>query len=294
LKRLGLTLVALIVIVTSLAGVAGCASHEKVNMPVVLLTDFGSEDYRVAQLQGIIYKNNPDARLIVASNDVPAFDIFTGAFILDIAAKEFPENTVFVAVIAPYAQNETKYLVLTTDKNQFFVLPDNGLLTYVARDTGIKSIYQVTNQELFSTPIKQLSAERIQGAISALIASGYDPQDVGKPLSNPTTLGAQNSTVAGNNLSGTVVYIDHYGNCITDISGSTASLSGIKPGDDIQVITPHGTIPARYGTIYSDVPLGKEIIFVNNNIDLLQLSVNMGSFAKTHNISTGTKIEIAR
>ena len=294
MKKLSLALFALLLIITSLSVAAGCASQGEVNMPIVLLTDFGSEDYRVPQLKGIIYNNNPDAVTIDASHDVPAFDIFAGAFILDIAAKEFPENMVFVAVIAPYAQTETKYLVLTTEKDQFFILPDNGLLTYVAKNMGIKSIYQVTNQDLFSETIDELSAERIQGTIGALIASGYDPKDVGITLSNPTTLGIQESAIAGDTLSGTVVYIDHFGNCITDISGTTANQFGVDPGDDIHVITPHSTIPARYGTIYSDVPVGEEIVFVNNNIDLFQLSLNMDSFAATHNISTGMKIEIVK
>lgn len=294
MARFGLIIVTLVLVITSLPAISGCDGEEAVDMPIVLLTDFGSEDYRVPQLKGIIYYNHPDVVLIDASHDVPAFDIFTGAFILDIAAREFPEDVVFVAVIAPYAQTETKYLVLITEKNQYFVLPDNGLLTYVARDTGVKFIYQVTNQELFSETIDELSAERIQGTIGALIASGYNVEDVGTPLSDPITLDIQESAIAGDTLSGTVVYIDHYGNCITDISGSTASQFDIVPGDDIHVITSQGMIPAKYGTIYSDVPVGEEIAFVNNNIDLIQLSLNLANFASTHNISTGMQIEIVK
>lgn len=294
MKRFGLIIIAFVLTVTSISCIAGCTSKQEVNMPIVLLTDFGSEDYRVPQLKGIIYNSNPNAVMIDASHDVPAFGIFTGAFILDIAAKEFPENVVFVAVIAPYAQTETKYLVLTTEKDQFFVLPDNGLLTYVAKNMGIKSVYQVTNRELFNDAIEELSAERIQGTVGALIASGYDPKDVGSSLSDPTTLGIQESAIAGDTLSGTVVYIDHYGNCITDISGSTASQFGVVPGDDIQVVISGSVIPAKYGTIYSDVAIGEEVAFVNNNIDLLQLSLNLDNFAAAYNVSTGMRVEIAR
>ncbi|MBI2907868.1 MAG: SAM-dependent chlorinase/fluorinase [Chloroflexi bacterium] len=264
-------------------------------MPLVLLTDFGSADYRVSQIKGIIYKNNPAVRLVEATQDVPAFDIPTGAFVLYIAAKEFPQNTVFVGIVSPYSQKpEVRYLVLTTNKDQVFVFPDNGLLTYVIRDMGAKTVYQIANQELFDQPIKDLAAERIQGKIGALIASGYRPQDVGTPLANPRTLDLQEPAITDAKLLGTVVYIDNFGNGVTNISGKTANEFGLKPGDSIRVSDGQRKISAKFGTVYSDVDRGKEIVFVNNNLDMLQLSVNLGSFAETHNIKAGAKIEIER
>lgn len=275
-------------------GAAGCTSQKEASMPIVLFTDFGSQDYRVSQLKGIIYNNNRESTLIDGSHSIPAFDIHTGAFMLYIAAKEFPQNTVFIGIIAPYAQPETRYLVLTSNKNQIFVLPDNGLLTYVIKNMGIKTLYQVTNQKLFDEPIEQLAAERIQGKIGALVALGYRTENVGIPLANPRTLDIQEPAIVDNKLLGTVIYVDNFGNCVTNISGKTANEFGVKPGDTIQVRSGGSTIPATFGTIYSDVPQGKEIVFVNNNLDMLQLSVNLGNFAKTYNIKAGAKIEIER
>ena len=294
LKKYSLVFILLCLIIILTPATLACTSQEKVNMPIVLLTDFGSEDYRVSQIKGIIINNYPEARLIDASHSVSAFDIPTGAFILDIAAKEFPKNVVFVGIIAPYAQSETKYLVLTTNKKQTFVLPDNGLLTYVIKNIGIETIYQITNQELFDEPINELSAERIQGTTAALIASGYNIQDIGIPLNNPKVLDIQEPEVIDNILFGTVVYIDHYGNCITNISGETAGEFGVKSGDTIQVKSPQSEIPAKFGAIYSDVPQGEEIVFINNNIGVVQLSINLGNFAETYNIKAGTKIEIEK
>jgi S-adenosyl-L-methionine hydrolase (adenosine-forming) len=276
------------------SGTMGCASQKEINLPVVLLTDFGSEDYRVSQLKGIIYNNNPEVRLIDASQDVPAFDIPTGAYILDIAAKEFPEKVVFVGIIAPYAQTETKYLVLTTNKNQMFVLPDNGLLTYVVKNMGAKSVYRITNQNLFDKPINELAAERIQGKIGARLASGYNPQDVGIPFPGFAMLDVQEPVIADQKLLGTVVYIDHYGNGITNISGKTADGFGLKAGDLIQVKSQQNEISAKFGTIYSDVPKGEEIVFVNNNLGVVQLSINLGNFAVKYGIKAGAKIDIER
>lgn len=294
LKKISLMLIYLLSALIFISGAVGCASLKETNKPIVLLTDYGNEDYRVSQIKGIIYNNNPEARLIDASHNVAAFDIPTGAFMLEIAAREFPENVVFTSIIAPYAQSEIKYLVLTNNKNQIFVLPDNGLLTYVAKNMGVNSIYQITNQKLFDKPIKELAAERIQGKISALIASGYRPEDVGTPLTNYKILGIQVPEIADHRLLGTVVYVDHFGNAITNISEKISNEFGIKPGDIIRVKSQQSTISAKFGTIYSDVPLGKEIIFVNNTLGVVQLSINMGNFANTYGVKAGVKIEIEK
>jgi len=292
LKKISHVLIVAFSIVTLISIVPGCAGQKAANMPIVLLTDYGNEDYRIAQLKGIIYSNNPEAMVIDASHSVPAFDIATEAFILDVAAREFPENVVFIGIIAPYTGPETKYLVLTTDKNQIFVLPDNGLLTHVIKNTGIKAIYQVTDEKLFDRPIKELVAERVQGKIGALVASGYRPQDMGVLTATYRTLDIQDPVIAGQKLLGTIVYIDHYGNAVTNIPGKTVSEFGIKPGDSVNITIPPGKITAKFGTIYSDVPQGENIVFVVNNLGMVQLSINLGNFAGTHGVKAGIKIEI--
>jgi len=284
----------LLIIVIFVAGASGCTGQKAVNMPIVLLTDFGVEDYRISQLKGIIYNSNSEARVIDASHSVPAFDIYTGAFMLDTAAREFPQNVVFIAIIAPYTQPEPVYFVLTTEKNQFFILPDNGLVTYVIKDTGVKSIYHITNQKLFDRPIKDLVAERVQGRIGALVAGGYQPKDTGVPFTGCKTFEVQEPSIARSRLLGTVVYIDHFGNAITNIPGKTADEFGLKPGNVISIKLPQSTIPAKFGTIYSDVPQGEDIVFVINNLDMLQLSVNLGNFSNKYGVKAGTRIEIDR
>jgi S-adenosylmethionine hydrolase len=292
LSVFGLIAVFLLLAILPVFGAARSASQKEASMPIVLFTDFGSEDYRVSQLKGIMYSNNRESRLIDGSHDIPAFDIPTGAFIMDIAAKEFPQNTVFVGIVAPYAQPETRYFVLTSNNNQIFVLPDNGLVTHILKNTGIKTVYQITNQKLFDEPIEELSAERIQGKIGALVASGYRTKDVGIPLASPRILDIQVPAIVDNKLLGTVVYVDNFGNCVTNISRKTANEFGLKPGDTIQIRSGGSTVSASFGTIYSDVPEGKEIVFVNNNLDLVQLSVNLGNFSETHNTKAGARVEI--
>lgn len=276
------------------SNILGCVGPKEVNMPIVLFTDYGVEDYRIAQLKGIIYSINPQARVIDASHSVAAFDIAAGAFMLDVAATEFPENVVFIAIIAPYTPPATEYVVLTTNKDQIFVLPDNGLISYVARNQCIKTLYRVTDEKLFNEPMKDLVADRIQGKIGALVAAGYKASDLGVPATKFRTLDIQEPAISDNKLMGTIAYIDHYGNAVTNIPAEIANEFGVKPGDPVQVKILQNVIPGKYGTIYSDVPEGENVVFICNNLDMLQLSINLGSFADTYGVKAGTKIELEK
>jgi len=284
-------LLALLLCLTAF-GYMGCSRAG--GKPIVLLTDFGSADYRASQLKGIIYSNFAEASVVEASENVPAFDIATGAFMLDVAAREFPANAVFVGVVSPYALGNSSYIVVTNDRGQVFVLPDNGLLTYIAAGMGVKSVYQVTNQSLFDEPIAQLSAERLEGTVGARLASGYKAENVGPALANPVKLDVETATISGNKLLGAVVYVDNYGNCVTNISADTATQFGLTSGTTIQIVAGESAVSAKIGNTYADVSQGKEIALVNNNLGLLQLSINLGNFAKTYAVKAGVNIEITK
>lgn len=282
----------LVVMLLSLSIGPGCNSRKEVNMPIVVLTDYGAEDYRIAQLKGIIYTNFPQACVIDASHSVPAFDIYTGAFMLDIAAKEFPESVVFIAIVAPYTPPVTEYIVLTNNNNQIFIVPDNMLISLVIKRLGIKTLYRVTNEGLFDKPMRELVAERIQGKIGALIASGHQINDIGTATKDYKVFDIQEPAIAGNKLVGTVIYIDHYGNAVTNIPQKIAAEFGLKPGDTVRIKVIQDEIDAKFGIIYSDVPRGDVIAFVCNNLDMVQLSINLGNFAEVYGVKAGMKVEI--
>ena len=83
-------LVWLLLAIMFLSCTCGCATSEEADMSIVLLTDFGTDNYSVAELKGVIYSNHPSARVIDASHDIPAFDVAAAAYVPDVAAKEFP------------------------------------------------------------------------------------------------------------------------------------------------------------------------------------------------------------
>jgi S-adenosylmethionine hydrolase len=156
---------------------------------------------------------------------------------------------------------------------------------------GIKTLYQITNQDLFGWPITELFASQILGKVGALIASDYHPEDVGPAVDDPKTFDVQEATILNDKLIGAVVFIDHFGNCLTNISRETSNRFGLSSGDVVQITTLDDKIAARFGNTYANVPQGEAIIFVNR-LDVIELAINIGNFSKTYNLKTGTKIKI--
>jgi len=270
----------------------GCAPLTKDGMPVILLTDYGYDDYRVPRLKGIIYNTYPDVEMIDATHGITGMDVATGAYILDLTAKEFPADVVFMAGVGSPA-SDVQYLVLLTEKDQIFVAANNGLLTNVINDFGIKKLYSITNTDLYDRPENMLSSHYILGRVAALIASGRSLADVGPEVTNPVMLDIQKVTVVNNTVQGSVVFIDHFGSCLTNISGADCALAGLAVGDTLKVTINGQTISAIYGATYSSVAEGEAVAFINS-LDFFQLSRNMASFASTYDLSTGTRVEITK
>jgi S-adenosylmethionine hydrolase len=286
-------LLSFLLLLPLLISISGCAVPANPNMPLVLLTDFGNDDYRVPRLKGVIYDTYPDAQVIDATHGIASYDIAAGAYVLGLTAKEFPGGFVFIAVVGARSTAEEKLLVLTNNKGQIFVAPDNGLLTYIIKEMGVKSVYEVSNQALFDQPISTLSFHYLLGKVGALIASGYDPADIGPPVASTVMLDIQEGGIADGKIVGSVVFIDHFGNCLTNIPGDILSEYGLNIGDTVQIIIDGDTVAAQYGENYSDVPVGECVIIVNS-LGTVQLSINKGSFADTYGIKTGIKVELTR
>ncbi len=289
MKKLALV----ILIVALFISFIGCAPSAKANMPVVLLTDYGNDDYRVPRLKGIIYNTYPDVEIIDATHGITGMDVATGAYILDLTAKEFSSDVVFVAGVGSPASQDVQYLVLLTNKDQIFVAANNGLLTNVINDMGIKKVYSITNKELYDRPESMLSSHYILGRVGALIASGRSLEDVGPEVSNPIMLDIQKSEVIGDILKGSVAFIDHFGSCLTNISSADCAKAGIAVGDTLQVTVNDNKVTMKFGTTYSSVAVGEGVVFINS-LDSLQLSLNSASFASKYNLKTGVKIEIKK
>src|SRR5579864_2485926 len=119
----------------------------KVIPTIVFMTDFGTVDDSVAICRGVMYSIAPEVRIVDLTHQVTPFSILDGARFLHGASPYYPAGTVFVVVVDPTVGSTRKAVVVKTKRGQYFVLPDNGLMTLVQDRDGIEAAREITNSD---------------------------------------------------------------------------------------------------------------------------------------------------
>src|SRR3977135_1673975 len=136
----------LAIVVLTLSIVAHAAPVEPDHVPtVVFMSDFGTVDDSVAICKGVMYAIAPELRIVDLTHQVTPFSILDGARFLYGASPYFPAGAVFVVVIDPGVGSTRKAVVVKSKRGQYFVLPDNGLMTLMQDRDGIEAAREITN-----------------------------------------------------------------------------------------------------------------------------------------------------
>src|SRR5271154_1389139 len=205
---------------------------------IVFMTDFGVVDDSVALCKGVMYSIAPDVRIVDLTHQVTPFSILDGARFLFGATAYFPSGTIFVVVIDPTVGSARKAVVVKSKRGQYFVLPDNGLMTLVEDRDGIESIRQITNPDwMVGSKISSTFHGRdIFSPVGAHVARGDDWTQVGPVVNQLVRLDLKPAQVDEKGLSGEVIALDGpFGNLVTNISDEDFLKLGYKHGDKVKV-----------------------------------------------------------
>jgi S-adenosylmethionine hydrolase len=271
-------------------------SHAQNGM-VVFQTDFGLKDGAVAAMKGVAMGVSNNLQLFDLTHEIPAYNIWEAALRLEQAAAYWPKGTVFVSVVDPGVGSQRKPVVLQTRSGHFFVSPDNGSLTLIARQMGIAAIREIDekiNRLPGSSASYTFHGRDIFAYTAARLASGKIKfQDVGKLLeSEPVTLIYQEPVIENGILKGTVNILDiQYGNVWSNIPSTLIDKAGIKISDSIRVtIWKDSTVmyegAVLYAHSFSAVPEGMPVSYLNSLLNF-SIAINMGGFAEKYNIGSG-------
>src|ERR1051326_1351149 len=188
---------------------------------ITLLTDFGSHDYFVGAMKGVILSINPAAHLIDITHEIPPQDIHNAAFNLLAAYKDFPANTIHLAVVDP-GVGSVRRPVLIECGNQFFVGPDNGIFSWVCQREGHYRAIHLTNEKFFRHPVSATFHGRdIFAPVAAALSTGVPAEAFGPAIDNLIHLESLAPAVISNGaIDGRIIHIDRFGNCITNLTGA--------------------------------------------------------------------------
>lgn len=196
---------------------------------ITLLTDFGSRDYFTGAVKGVILSVAPAARIVDITHEIPPQDIHAAAFNLLACYRNFPPGTIHVAVVDP-GVGSSRRAVLIECAGQFFIGPDNGIFSWVCEREDRFRAREITNQSLFHQPVSQTFHGRdIFAPVAASLAEGVDPDELGPPVDDLVRLASIRPTrTEAGKLEGTVLHIDHFGNCITNFTDADLAAGEVK------------------------------------------------------------------
>jgi S-adenosylmethionine hydrolase len=299
-RALGWCFALLLFLATSLLAqpsVAATTAPTTVQPPtVVFMTDFGVIDDSVALCKGVMYGITPNLRIVDLTHQVIPFSIRDGALYLSGASPYFPAGTVFVVVIDPTVGSSRKAVVVKSKRGQFFVLPDNGLMTLVEDRDGIESIREITNPDwMIGAKISSTFHGRdIFSPVGAHLARGDDWTQVGPVVKQLVRLDLKPATVDDKGLTGEVIVLDGpFGNLVTNISAEDFLKLGYQHGDKLKATIGGRGVEMPFVNTFSDVPLKQPLLFIDSR-GRASFAVNQGSFAAVYGIDPPQPIFIPR
>ena len=265
------------------------AQHAKKYTPtIVFMTDFGIVDDSVAICRGVMYSVMPDVRIVDLTHQVTPYSILDGARFLHGATPYYPARTVFVVVIDPGVGSPRKAIVAKSKRGQYFVLPDNGLLTLVEQRDGIERARAITNPawmiggKLSST----FHGRDIFSPVGAHLARGDDWTSVGPeiPVRALVRLDLKAAKVDGRGLSAEIIATDGpFGNLVTNVDAEEFLKLGYERGQEVPVKLGEKEMKIKFVRTFSDLPLGEPLLYIDSR-GHLGLAVNQGSFAAAYGI----------
>ncbi len=185
---------------------------------ITLLTDFGTTDYFVAAMKGVIHTPCPSATIVDITHDISPQDIHCAAFTLAAAYARFPRGSIHLSIVDPGVGSARRPLVIEAD-GHYFVGPDNGLFSLVYERTEQLRVYHAARAEFFLPHSSTTFHGRdVFAPLAAWLACGVAPASLGELIDDPQRFALAAPQRNGQTLIGQIIHVDRFGNCITNLT----------------------------------------------------------------------------
>ncbi len=247
---------------------------------IALLTDFGTRDPYVAVMKGVIASRR-DARVEDLSHEIAPFNPFEAAWFLRSVAPWWPEGTIFVCVVDP-GVGTARRILCAVWKGRYFLAPDNGLLTFV----DCEKLVSFENEALFLPAGSSTFHGRDRFApAAAALANGAAIEELGPAVDAGAIerLDYSPPSYTDDSAVGTIVSIDRFGNCITDIEEARIEFTPALLRAGEAVVT-------RIERAYGEAASGPFIIIGSTR--MIEISVRNASAAELLHLRRGDRVEV--
>jgi S-adenosylmethionine hydrolase len=262
------------------------------------LSDFDLKDDAVGICKAVMEAVAPGVKVIDITHQVTPYSIAEGARFLAGTVPYFSRDAVLVAVVDPGVGGTRKAIIARSKTGQFFVLPDNGLLTLVADRDGIATAREIANPDwmLGAKRSSTFHGRDIFSPAAAHLARGDDWTLAGPELdpAKLVRLDLAQASVDANGLHGQAIGTDGpYGNLVLDVPAEAFAKLGYRLGDTVPVTLAGKSYRFSFVKTFSDVPMGRELFYIDSR-GRLGLGINQGDFAKAYKVGAGAELFIPR
>jgi S-adenosyl-L-methionine hydrolase (adenosine-forming) len=262
---------------------------------ITLTTDFGLTDSYVGSMKGVILSIAPDARLVDVTHAIGPQDTNQAAYILKTFYQYFPPGTIHLVIVDPGVGSQRRALAVETPE-AFFIAPDNGILTEVWHDARARwapedcVVVELAERRFWRDRVSHTFHGRdIFAPVAAHLAAGVSLSSLGPRLLGINELSFEQPTRGRNGeLVGRIIHVDHFGNCITNITPHDLERAGKSKQLVVDIIDQH---ISGLHQAYVDGPIGALIALIGSS-DHLELAVRNGNAAKTLGVGIGDTVRV--
>jgi S-adenosylmethionine hydrolase len=295
-------LILILVIAAISAGCANTSSPKDANSAaahrpiIVFMTDFGTANDAVAICRAVIVGIAPDARIMDITHQVTPFRIEEASRFLYGVTPYYPAGTVFLAVVDPGVGTSRKAVIVKSKKGQFFVVPDNGLVSSVLERDGLEGAREITNQQwMIQAPVSSTFHGRdIFSPAAAHLAEGWDYTIAGPVVEQLVHLTGKTATVDDKGVTGEVIGLDDpFGSLVTDISEADFATLGYAQGDKVTVQLNKKATTLPFVKTFMNVPVGESLLYVDSR-GRIGIAMNQGNYSRKYGLEPPATIFIPK
>ena len=257
------------------------------NPIITLTTDYGTDDHLVGVLKGVILKINPEVQIVDITHGVTPFDLLDGAMAIASAYAYFPPRTIHVVVVDPGVGTERRPL-LVSGQNQYFIAPDNGVLSAVYEKEQNFVVRHLTAEHYFLQPVsKTFHGRDIFAAVAGWLSKNWQPASMGEEIADFKRFALPRPKEADGLLKGVVLKVDSFGNLMTNLRSEDLPEGALEKGEIKLQVGNHAV--SKLVQTFANGNAGEAIAYVGSS-GLVEIGVNKGSASKTLGIGRGTAV----
>ncbi len=254
---------------------------------ITLTTDFGLEDHYVGTMKGVILGIQPTARIVDIGHEVNPFEVSEAGFLISQTYRYFPSKTIHVVVVDP-GVGTSRRPILVEAAGQYFVAPDNGVLSMVYSQTEHK-VRVITADRYFLKPVSQTFHGRdIFAPVAAHLAKGVLPGRMGKLVQDYLRLHYEKPhRTARRGWTGSILKVDRFGNMVTNFHMSEFPKITELPFELAVGLTKVN----RVANNYAECGPG-EVFLIAGSSGYFEVSASQASAAKILGCGAGAPVEL--